>query len=144
MAIKLIDRLEVYLSASAGTVKELSNLVFNELILSGYSLGEDDIENVILSECRVYSGWSMFDSQRDSVIKIDSDLILSQGEWSILEPVIKANLDLKQAQRMESIKSIGSQDFGLSVSEARQIHKEERDAMPRLAFCEEPYSLELD
>lgn len=144
MTIEPIEKLEVYLSANAGTIGELSALVFDELTLSGYSLGEDDIETVILAECRFYAGWAMFESQKDSIIKIDNNLILDQAEWSILEPVIKASLDLKQAQRMESIRSLGAQEFGLSVSEARQIYKEERDSMPRLAFIEEPYSLELD
>lgn len=144
MTIEPIEKLEVYLSANAGTVGELSALVFDELTLSGYSLGDDDIKTVILAECRFYAGWAMFESQKDSIIKIDQNLILDQAEWSILEPVIKASLDLKQAQRMESIRSLGAQEFGLSVSEARQIYKEERDSMPRLAFIEEPYSLELD
>ena len=144
MTIKQVSKLDVYLATKAGTVAELTQLVFGELTLSGYSLDEDDILAVILVECRFYAGWAMFESQSDSVIEINENLVIDQGEWSILEPVIKANLDLKQAQRMESIKSLGSQDFGLTVSEANQLYKEERDAMPRLAFIEEPYSLELD
>ncbi|MCH2003623.1 MULTISPECIES: hypothetical protein [Acinetobacter] len=144
MTIETVQLKDVYLSTKAGTVDELAELVFQELLLSGYSLGLDDIQNVIQAECRFYSGWAMFEAQKDSVIKIDGNLILDSYEWSILEPVIKANLDLKQAQRMESIKSLGGQEFGLSVSEARQIHKEERDAVPKLAFIEEPYSVELE
>lgn len=144
MTTKQLSKLDVYLATKAGTVAELSSLVFGELTLSGYSLGENDISKVILTECRFYAGWAMFESQRDSVIEINEDLVLDQGEWSILEPVIKANLDLKQAQRMESIRSLGAQEFGLSVSEANQIYRDERDAMPRLAFIEAPYSLELD
>ncbi|WP_147433940.1 hypothetical protein [Acinetobacter chengduensis] len=144
MTIKQVSRLDVYLSTKAGTVAELTSLVFGELTLSGYSLGEDDILNVILAECRFYAGWAMFESQNHSVIELDENLVIDQGEWAILEPVIKANLDLKQAQRMESIRSLGAQEFGLSVGEAKQMYKEERDAMPRLAFIEEPYSLDLD
>ena len=144
MTIKQVSKLDVYLATKAGTVAELTQLVFGERTLSGQSLDEDDILAVILVECRFYAGWAMFESQSDSVIEINENLVIDQGEWSILEPVIKANLDLKQAQRMESIKSLGSQDFGLTVSEANQLYKEERDAMPRLAFIEEPYSLELD
>lgn len=143
MTIEPVEYLDVYLSTHAGTVDELSELVFQELLLSGYSLGLDDIKSVILAECRFYSGWAMFEAQKDSIIKIDGALILDSYEWAILEPVIKANLDLKQAQRMESIKSLGGQEFGLSVSEARQIYKVERDAVPKLAFVEEPYSVEL-
>lgn len=144
MTIEQVTKLDVYLSARAGTVAELSSLVYDELTLSGYSLGVDDIQLVMLAECRFYAGWAMFESQSDSVIEIDENLVIDQGEWSILEPVIRANLDLKQAQRMESIKSLGTQEFGLTVSEAKQLYKEERDAMPRLAFVEEPYTLELD
>lgn len=144
MTIKLISCLDVYLNAKAGTVDELSELIEQELLLCGYSLGQEDIKTVILVECKYYSGWAMFEAQKDSVIKIDGALVLDSYEWSILEPAIKAHLDLKQAQRMESIRSLGAQDFGLSVSEARQIYKEERDSVPKLAFVEEPYSLELD
>ena len=144
MTIQPVSRLDAYLSANAGTVDELSKLVEQELVLSGYSLGLDDIKTVILAECRHYSGWSMFESQKDEVIQIDGELVLDQSEWAILEPVIKANLDLKQAQRMESIRSLGGQEFGLSVSEARQLYMQERSDMPKLAFIEEPFSLELD
>lgn len=143
MTIEPIERLEAYLSTKAGTVAELAELIENELVLSGYSLGLDDIKVVILAECKFYSGWAMFEAQKDTVIKIDESLVIDSCEWSILEPVIKANLDLKQAQRMESIRSIGTQEFGLSVSEARQIYQQERDAMPKNAFVEEPYSVEL-
>lgn len=142
--IEPIKPLDVYLSTNAGTVAELAALVANELVLAGYSLGLDDIQTIILAECRYYSGWAMFEAQKDTVIKIDESLVIDTYEWSILEPVIRANLDLKQAQRMESIRSTGSQEFGLSVSEARQFYQQERDAMPKTAFIEEPFTVELD
>lgn len=144
MTVKPISCLDVFLHAKAGTIDELSELIESELVLSGYSLGQDDIKTVILSECKFYSGWAMFEAQKDSVINIDGALVLDSYEWSILEPAIKAHLDLLQAQRMESIRSLGAQEFGLSVSEARQIYKEERDSVPKLAFVDEPYSLDLD
>lgn len=144
MTVKPISCLDVFLHAKAGTIDELSELVEGELVLSGYSLGQDDIKTVILSECKYYSGWAMFEAQKDSVINIDGALVLDSYEWSILEPAIKAHLDLLQAQRMESIRSLGAQEFGLSVSEARQIYREERDSVPKLAFVDEPYSLDLD
>lgn len=144
MTTQLATGLDVFLHAKAGSVNELAKLVESLLALSGYSLGESDIETVILAECKHYSGWAMFEAHKTGVIEIDSALILESYEWSILEPAIKAHLDLLQAQRMEAIRSIGTQEFGLSVSEARQIYREERDAMPKTAFIEEPYSLDLD
>lgn len=144
MTIKPLSSLDAFVHAKAGTVDELSELVEQELVLCGYSLGRDDIQTIILGECKYYSGWAMFEAQKDSVIKIDGALVLDSYEWSILEPAIRAHIDLAQAQRMESIRSLGSQEFGLSVSEARQIYREERDSIPKLAFVEEPYSLDLD
>lgn len=139
-----VTQLNIYPSSQAGTVTELSDLVTHELVMSGYSLDQDDVQSIILAECRYYSGWAMFEAQKNSVISLDGGLILDAYEWSILEPAIRAHLDLKQAQRMESIKSIGSADFGLSVSEARQIYIQERAEIPKTSFIEPPYSLELD
>ncbi|MCK4090657.1 hypothetical protein [Acinetobacter radioresistens] len=139
-----VTQLNIYPSSQAGTVAELSDLVTHELVMSGYSLDQDDVQSIILAECRYYSGWAMFEAQKNSVISLDGGLILDAYEWSILEPAIRAHLDLKQAQRMESIKSIGSADFGLSVSEARQIYIQERAEIPKTSFIEPPYSLELD
>lgn len=139
-----VTELNIYPSSQAGTVAELSDLVTNELLMSGYSLGQDDVQSIILAECRYYSGWAMFEAQKSSVISLDDSLVLDAYEWSILEPAIRAHLDLRQAQHMEAIKSIGSTDFGLSVSEARQIYLQERAEVPKTAFVEPPYSLELD
>jgi hypothetical protein len=139
-----VTELNIYPSSQAGTVAELSDLVANELSMSGYSLGQDDVQSIILAECRYYSGWAMFEAQKSSVISLDDSLVLDAYEWSILEPAIRAHLDLRQAQHMEAIKSIGSTDFGLSVSEARQIYLQERAEVPKTAFVEPPYSLELD
>ena len=144
MTTQLASSLDVYLHAKAGSVTELSKLVENLLSLSGYSLGEDDIKTVILAECKHYSGWAVFEAHKTGVIEINDALILESYEWSILEPAINAHIDLLQAQRMEAIRSLGAQEFGISVSEARQIYREERDAMPKMAFVEEPYSLELE
>lgn len=139
-----VTELNVYPSSQAGTVEELADLVAHELVMSGYSLDQDDVKTVILAECRYYSGWAMFEAQKSSVISLDGSLILDAYEWSILEPAIRAHLDLKQAQRMESIKSTGLADFGLSVSEAKGIYSQERSEIPKTAFVEHPYSLELD
>lgn len=128
----------------AGTVEELSEILAGELVLSGFSLGQDEVKSVILAECRYYSGWSVFESQSDGVIAIDAALILDRYEWSILEPAIRAHLNLLQARRMESIRSLGAQEFGLSVSEAEQTYQQERASIPKIAFIEPPYSLELD
>lgn len=139
-----VTELNIYPSSQAGTVAELSDLVANELSMSGYSLGQDDVQSIILAECRYYSGWAMFEAQKSSVISLDDSLVLDAYEWSILEPAIRAHLDLRQAQHMEAIKSIGSTDFGLTVSEARQIYLQERAEVPKTAFVEPPYSVELD
>lgn len=139
-----VTELNLYPSSQAGSVAELSDLVTNELVMSGYSLDQDDVQTIILAECRYYSGWAMFEAQKSSVISLDGSLVLDAYEWSILEPAIRAHLDLKQAQRMEAIKSTGSVDFGLSVSEAKNIYSQERAEIPKTSFIEPPYSLELD
>lgn len=134
----------VYPASQAGNVLELSSLLAHELALSGYSLSQDDVLNVILAECRYYAGWAMFEAQKHSVVQIDGTLILDAYEWSILEPAIRSHCDVVQATRVEAVKSLGTEGFGLSVSEAKQNHLQDRNEMPKTAFVEPPFSIDLD
>ncbi len=139
-----IDVLNIYPSSQAGTIQELALGLFDLLTLSGYSLSQDEIETLILAECRYYAGWAAFQAQEKAKVALDSSLTIECFEWSILEQVIRAHCNVVEAQRIEALKSLGGAEFGLSASEASQLYLEERAKLPQLACIEPPFSLELD
>lgn len=132
-----------YPESIAGTVALLAENVYESLLIKGYSLALDEVEQIIINECRYYSGWAMFEAQKIAITPIDCGLNLHAYEWAIIEPVVKAMCDDVQANRVEAIGSLGAERFGLSASETNQIYNQRRDELPKLAFVAEPYSIDL-
>ena len=131
---------------TVGTIAELSTTLHAELQMSGYSLLLEDVRDVVLSEAANYAAWASFEQQRfiNAPIQLDDTLPIDAYEWSMIEVVCRAHCDLLQAIRMEGSRSLGTENFGLTVSEARQIYQEQRDLLPKNAFIEPPYSLSTD
>lgn len=135
-----------YARLIAGTVADLSATLHAELQMSGYSLLLDDVRDAVLCEARLYAGWATFEVQRfaNAPVELDSTLSIDAYEWAFIEPVIRAHCDMLQAIRMEGSRSLGAENFGLSVSEARQIYQEQRDLLPKNAFISPPFTLDID
>lgn len=131
---------------TVGTIAELSITLHAELQMSGYSLLLEDVRDVVLLEAANYAAWASFEQQRfiNTPIQLDSTLPIDAYEWSMIEVVCRAHCDLLQAIRMEGSRSLGTENFGLAVSEARQIYQEQRDLLPKNAFIEPPYMLVMD
>lgn len=133
----------IYPTTTVGTVQTLAQALYDELIMSGYSLTIEDVQLVVNCEAKYYSGWASFETQYTAVAAIPLDLTLpiDAYEWSFLEPLCRAHCDLLQAQRVEGSRSLGGEQFGLQVSEAKQLYDVEREKLPKLAFIAPPYTL---
>ena len=128
--------------AVAGTISELAALYHQKLTLKGYSLLQDEIQAAFIEEVKRYAGWQSLTCQKSSIVPIavDEHLILEAFEWVIIEPCVKANCDLIQASLVEASRSMGTEGFGMSVSEAEQAYEAEKEKMPKNAFVQPPFS----
>lgn len=133
-----------YPHAIAGTIASLAESVYEALLMKGYSLVPEEVEKIITDECRYYSGWAMLEAQKMKQTNIDCSLSLHAYEWALIEPVVMASCDEMQANRVEATGSLGTERFGLSVGEAKQIYNQRRDELPKMAFVAEPYSIDLN
>lgn len=133
-------------SSTAGTIEALSQGVYESINAKGYSLLLDDVRSAIIDEVAYLSGWATLECQRQSTapITLDSAVTLSAEEWSIIRATCFASIDLKQAQLVESVGSMGSERYGLDVNTANALWKEERDRVPQLAFNALPWSIDTD
>ncbi len=132
-----------------GSISDISQNLYEELLTTGYSLLFSDIEGVILSEIKDYIAWngelkSLEDKETDKLLPIDIDgeTILTLDEWAIIEPVVIAHCDIMQAKRMEGVQNLGVQPVGMTASEAKQAYREVKLQMQKEAFDCEPYSVE--
>lgn len=140
MQLRPFDENGQYQNSEAGTIASLSDMLFNEYVLSGYSLTPDDIKPALIADFKVYAGWcSTYTQNKGLTTVLDDTQILSVSEWSIIEPVIRAHCELIQANRMEATASLGGEHFGLSVSEATTNYIEEKKDMESKTFVEEPF-----
>lgn len=140
MRLSPVDQLGQHQDSEAGTIASLSNQLFNEYGLSGYSLTPSDIETALIADFKVYAGWATTATQaRGMVTEIDGTQSIELGEWVVIEPVIRAHCELIQAQRMEATASLGGERFGLSVSEAAQKYSDAKLEAEKKAFIEEPF-----
>lgn len=135
-----------YPRLTVGTIAELSTTLHAELQMSGYSLLFEDVRDAVLCEAQLYAGWATFEEQRfaNAAIELDESLPIDAYEWVFIEPVVRAHCEMLQAIRMEGSRSLGTESFGLSVSEARQIYNEQRDLLPKNAFISAPFTMDLD
>ncbi|MEG2267747.1 MAG: hypothetical protein RSC68_25900 [Acinetobacter sp.] len=128
--------------AVAGTISELTALYYQKLVLKGYSLLQEEVQAAFIEEVKRYAGWQSLTCQKSSAVAIavDEHLILEAFEWVIIEPCVKANCDLIQASLVEASRSMGTEGFGMSVSEAEQAYEAEKEKMPKNAFVQPPFS----
>ena len=139
MQLRPIDENGQFEDSEAGTIASLSDLLFNEYGLTGYSLVPDDIETALIADFKLYAGWkSTYTQNKGMVTTLNKTQIVSVMEWMILEPVIRGHCELIQANRMEATGSLGGERFGLTVSEANQQYTDAKREMEGKTFVEEP------
>lgn len=133
----------IYRIVKAGNLTEIAEQLFIELRNSGYSLMESDVLAVFINEVQFYSAWAELEIQRlsNTVTFISENTYLYGFEWAIIEPVVRAHCDLVQARLMETVRSVGMESFGLSVSEANDAYQQARQLMKTESFVEPPFSI---
>lgn len=131
-----------YLGITAGSIKDVSTQLYEELSSNGYSLLPEDVINTAVLETQYYAAWQMLQVQKNaaSPMPLDQNIVLEAAEWAILDPVLRAHCDLQQARMMEGVRSLGAEGFGLDVNTATQIYNEARKGMQDEAFFEAPFS----
>lgn len=130
-----------YQNSEAGSIASLSDRLFDEYGLIGYSLTPDDILTAIVSDMTFYAGWEATSQQAKGVaVTINAQYVITIDEWAVLEPVVRAHCDFIQAQRVEGTGSLGGERFGLSVSEANQNYINAKEVMKKEAFIEPPFT----
>lgn len=138
MSLRPADANGQYQNSEAGNIASLSNTLFLEYALSGYSLTPDVVEAALIADFKLYAGWASTDTQdRGLTTVVDGTQVLTFAEWGIVEPVIRAHCELIQANRMEGTGSLGGERFGLSVSEASPMYVEAKERMKSESFVED-------
>lgn len=132
-----------------GTIADICQNLYEELVTTGYSLLYTDVENIIFTELKDYLAWngeikSLQDVASDSLMHLDisPDTELTIEEWTIIKPCVMAHCEIMQAKRMEGVQNLGVQPVGVSSSEAKQVYHEARLQMQKEAFDCEPFSVE--
>lgn len=125
--------------SEAGTIASLSENLFIEYGLAGYSLSPEEVELALIADFKLYAGFkTTYTQNKGLVTTLDKTQMLSVMEWAIIEPVIRAHCEMIQANRVEATGSLGGERFGLSVSEANQLYTDAKREMEPKTFFEEP------
>lgn len=141
---------EDYPSAVAGSLDSLRSQLLLEAQRSGYSLTGAEVLSCLTKATQLYAAHATLEIQRrqeegsTAAIPIDASLTLDLHEWAVIQPLARAYLEQIQASRMEAAASLNMERFGLSVGEANQRVAELEMSLPRAAFVEPPYSIELE
>lgn len=138
---------------SAGTITEIAQMLYEELLTSGSSLMLNEIIDLLIKDTKKYIGWAgglhIHAKQDEQVSEITgltdlnvTDLTqLSIDEWVIIDPVVRAHCEVLQAGRMEGAQSLGLAPSGLSKAEADMTYREALEQMKKEAFQCEPFSI---
>lgn len=128
-----------------GSLGDIAQRLHTELQLAGYSVFVEDVESAVLEEARLYASWATFEVQRVAIASITLDLTLEIDayEWSCIEPVVRAHIEMIEARRGEASVSLGAQTYGMQYAEAQRVYQEQRDLLPKTAFITPPYSIDL-
>ncbi|MBE2171019.1 hypothetical protein IIQ44_03760 [Acinetobacter oleivorans] len=145
MDMKLLPESEGY-AVVAGSIQQLSEELYKEYQLTGYSILLEDIVKAFIEETKSYAGWAAaLDCQIKATtsIELNETIELNGDEYVIILPLVKAHCDLLQARLVEATRGLGVESYGLSVSEAQQIYNEKKEALPQLAFLMAPISFNM-
>lgn len=132
-----------YQPSMAGTIAEIAERFYEELLFSGDSMNVEDVQQSIIDHTILYAGWQVLFVQKHSEtpIKIDLDLKLELGEWSVIEPVVRAHLEYIHSKRSDGSGAIGGERTGKDPMTAHSDYVTAKAEMPKNAFCEEGFSV---
>lgn len=143
-----IDGVHQTPQAIAGPIRQLAAKLYDELLTSGYSLLDSDVEHLALENVKIYTAWARLECQffnkeqpKPDYFDLTLDNILTVDEWAIILPCVRSHCDIMQARRMEGSQALGVMPFGISSSEAMQNYNQCLEIMKKEAFCYEPFSI---
>lgn len=140
-------------SYSAGSINEISQMLYDELLTSGSSLLLSEVIKLLIASVKKYVAWAgglQIKPDNDELDKLTGELAtleineethLTLDEWVIIDPVVRAHCDLIQAGRMEGAQSLGVAPSGVGKSEADMVYREALERMKKEAFQCEPFSI---
>ncbi|WP_151765796.1 hypothetical protein [Acinetobacter colistiniresistens] len=133
----------VYQPSMAGTIAELAEVILEELEFSGESIAIEDAKKSIIDHAVLYAGWQSLHMQKQSTqpIKVDEDFELELGEWSILEPIVRAHLELIHSKRVDGSGAIAGERTGKDPITAATDYNTAKAELGKNAFCEEVFSV---
>ena len=134
----------LFIDSDAASIADLSEGLFTELALIGYSLDHEEVKQALISDYRFLAGWEETDRQyKGQAATINDAHVITLAEWALIDPVIRAHCDWIQANRVEGTASLGGERFGLSVSEALTIYRDAKDNLKRESFVEPPFTIQF-
>lgn len=132
-----------YQPSMAGTVADLATVLLEEFEFSGESISIEDAEKSIIDHVVLYSGWQPLYVQTKSTqpVLVDRSLELELGEWSIIEPVVRAHLEMIHAKRSDGSGAISGERIGKDPITAQNDYMTVKNEMGKNAFCDEVFSV---
>lgn len=132
-----------YQPSMAGTIAHLASVLLEELEFSGESIAIEDAEKSIIDHAVLYAGWQSLYVQKNSTqpIEVNQALELELGEWSIIEPVVRAHLELIHSKRVDGSGAISGERTGKDPMTANTDYVAAKEEMKKNAFCEEVFSV---
>ncbi len=126
-------------AVQVGTALDLAAEIHEELCEAGYSLELDDVEKYTLKAIRFWASWTTFAAQRvltqGEQVMLDQ-LTLTAFEYTSIKPLARAYCDELQAIRMEAVRGMGVEPWGITAQEAKAIKAQIEADIPRNAFVE--------
>lgn len=132
-----------YQPSMAGTIGDLANVLLEELEFSGESVAIDDVKNSIIEHAILYAAWKSLYVQSKSTqpIEVNANLELELGEWAIIEPVVRAHLELIHSKRVDGSGAISGERTGKDPITANTDYTTAKEDMKKNAFMEEVFSV---
>lgn len=133
-----------------GTINDVANSLYDELVTSNSSATIDDVIKVIVTNTEKYAGWSgemqhcpsADKNCKSPLLTITVNTVIGVDDWIVIEPVVRAHCNLVQARRMEGFQGLGGQVSGLSSQEAEMDYREALERMKKEAFQFQPFTVE--
>jgi hypothetical protein len=145
-AVTVIDTGDDIDPVYVGTTDDMSTEMLTMLQDNGYSLLIDDVTVRVKRAMRFWVSWGIFNDQRNIVAgqtKLLNQIQLTAFEWTQMWDLAKAYCDQLQAIRMDAVRGLGTEPWGMSPPEAEQNVQLLEEKIPKVAFIEGAFSLTL-
>lgn len=129
-----------------GSLADMSDEMLSALQDNGYSLMQDDVTIRVKRAMRYWASWGIFYDQRNIAAgqtKALDEIKLTSFEWTQIWELARVYCDQLQAVRMDAVRGLGTEPWGVSPQEAEQMVQMVEEKIPKTAFVEGAFSLTL-